>query len=246
MKEPSTGEWSAEAANRWVRLIAQRDGSARERLIERHLPVAQKVAAVLYSSRVDDSVEFDDYLQYARIGLLEAIDRYDPARAVSFATFASHRVRGAILNGIDRSTELALQGAERRRLRRERLRSLKDEAAASSDDGFVRMVDLTLSLAIGYLLEESGTLRPEPPAATNEPYRSLEMKRLRDRIGLLVAALPERERAVIRHHYYEHKEFVAIAELLEVSRGRVAQLHARALKRLAEGCRGVEGIDACV
>jgi len=242
MRGPASGDLSPDEAALWERFTSQRDPAARACLIERHLPVAHKMAAMLYAARADNSVEFDDYLQYARIGLLEAIDRYDPAREAGFATFASYRVRGAILNGISQSTELATQRAERHRLRREQLKSIGDETS-TTDEGFTRMVDLTLSLAIGYLLEESGISESGQADRGSDPYQSFEIKRLRERMAELLTALPERERSIIRHHYFEHREFVVIAGMLEISKGRVAQLHARALQRLRDGYRESESVD---
>lgn len=237
------GKSPPEEAALWKRLVAHRDREARTRLIERYLITAKTLAAVLYASRYDDTVEFQDYLQYARVGLLEAIDRYDPAKDVSFATFASYRIRGAILNGIEKSTELAMQRAQRRRLRRERLKALKEENPASREDAFGRMVDLTLDLAIGFLLEESGVWKGEAADRAADPYVSLEMKRLAERIGLLMAALPERERQIVHGHYFEHKDFGEIGAMLGVSRSRIAQLHTRALRLLRDGYKSLDRFD---
>ncbi|HJX10080.1 MAG TPA: sigma-70 family RNA polymerase sigma factor, partial [Candidatus Binatia bacterium] len=77
----------------------------------------------------------------------------------------------------------------------------------------------------------------------SDPYQSFEIKRLRERMAELLTALPERERSIIRHHYFEHREFVVIAGMLEISKGRVAQLHARALQRLRDGYRESESVD---
>jgi len=235
------GALSAEEAALWKRFVALRDGEARAQLIERYLVTAKTLAAALYANRFDDSVEFNDYLQYARTGLLEAIDRYDPTRGASFKTFAGHRIRGAILNGVEKSTEVASQIAERNRLRRERVKLLKETDRSS--DAFLGMIDLTLNLAVGYLLEESGLWNAETEDRAADPYVSLEMKRLGERLTLLVEALPDREREIIRHHYYEHRDFVEISEMLGVSRGRISQLHTRALHLLRDGYRSLNQFD---
>lgn len=239
--EAGSRNLSPDEAALWERYVARHDDTTRGEVIERYLGTAQKLAAIMYSHRPDDSVEFGDYLQYARIGLLEAIDRYDPVREASFTTFASYRIRGAIINGVEKATELAMQRAQRRRLRRERLKSLKDHEVAR--DQFARMVDLTLSLAVGYLLEESGIWNADEPDRAADPYVSLEMKRLAERLALLVNALPEREALIIRQHYFEHREFVEIADSLGISKGRVSQLHARALKLLRQDYTEAERVD---
>src|SRR5215217_267187 len=89
----------------WQRWRESHDGEAREALLTLHMPYARTIAAVLYGKRVNDGVEFGDYHQLAAVGLLEAMDRFDPARGVQFRTFASRRMQGAVLSGLERLTE---------------------------------------------------------------------------------------------------------------------------------------------
>lgn len=236
LKEESHSDLEAiEEAALWKRFVSDRDSETRGRLIERYLVATRRIAAALYANRSDNSVDFGDYLQYARIGLLEAIDRYDPAKEANFATFATYRIRGSVLNGIEKATEQLTQRAHYRRMRQERLSSIKEQADASTADAFARMVDLTLSVAIGHLLEDSGLWMADEADHSSDPYLLFELKRLRERLGILVDALPDRERQIIKHHYFEHKDFMDIAEIMGISRGRASQLHARGLKLLREG-----------
>lgn len=231
----------ADEAALWELFKSQGNLDAREKLIQRYLPTTQTIAATIYANRTDTSCEFEDYLQFARVGLLEAVERFDPAREAAFETYATYRIRGSVLNGVEKLTELSTQKAQRRRLRRERLKSIRERAA--SDDPFVRMVDLTLNLAIGYLLEESGVWKPGKADRTSDPYESFELKRLCESMLLLMSVLPERERDLVRYHYFEHKEFTEIAAILNVSKGRVSQLHARALKLLQMGFNELDTFD---
>src|ERR1041385_1197108 len=175
-----------EEAALWQAYLAGRDAVLRGRLIERYLPEVHRIAAHAYARRGPQAPEFDDYLQWARLGLIEAFDRYEPAREASFMTFAGYRIRGAILNGLEHATEGAAQWAHRKALEEERLD------------------DVTLGLALGFALEGSGLgAAPEGFA----PYRALELKRLRERLLLIVEALPERERRILKWHYFEQMDF---------------------------------------
>jgi RNA polymerase sigma factor FliA len=230
-----------------------------ENRLRSYLELTQRIAASLFAKRINNTVSFDDYLQYARVGLLEALDRYDPAREASFETFATYRIRGAVLNGLEKSTESAAQAAFRRRSRhRERAQSLllpdTHEAAEfgeSIDDGssgprvdpFAGMVDFAILLAMGYVLEDSGEWNPAGADRAADPYKSVQLERVRARLSLLVDALPQRERLIVRYHYFEHLEFQAIGAILELSKGRVSQLHARALRLIREGYDTLEGFD---
>lgn len=228
----------------WHRYVTDRETSVRHALVRRHLDLARIIAASLYAQRVDNTVDFQDYLQYARVGLLESIDRYEPDREASFRTYATYRIRGAILNGIERTTEHAAQREHRRRIRsQERVASVRERLEGDARDAFSELVDVTIALALGYVLEDSGLWRKLDDDPTSDPYRSYEFKRLRERLTLIVEALPQREQLIVRYHYFEHMEFIDIGELLGLSKGRVSQLHHRALRLIRDAYRALEGFD---
>jgi RNA polymerase sigma factor for flagellar operon FliA len=231
----------------WEEFRQTRLPSLREILIERHLELTRRIAASLYARRISDIVAFDDYLQYGRMGLLEAVDRYDPARGASFATFANYRIRGAILNGLEHSSESAAQWAQRRQHRlRDRTQSLEESEDMSREEQlepFAGLVNMAIMLAVGYVLEDDGQWNPAGTDSSQDLYRSVQLDGIRTRLHLLVDALPERERLIVRQHYFEHVEFQVIAEQLQVTKGRVAQLHARALRLIREGYESLDGFD---
>ena len=136
----------------WQKLRDGGDDDARARLLEIHLPYAKVVAASYYSRRYHDEIEFGDYLQFASLGMIEALDRYDPQRGVQFRTFAARRMHGSILNGLERLTEKQQQIAARQRLRQERLQDVKamagvegSAAALQEPEQLLRFVERTLA-----------------------------------------------------------------------------------------------------
>lgn len=207
-----------------------RQGRHREELIAHYLPLARIWAAKLYRARLDDSVPFDDYLQYARLGLVEAIDRFDPGRQASFETFSSYRIRGAVLNGLGRESELAAQRAQWTAVARERVDSLHPEADRVTAD-LEDLAQLTVGLALGLLLDEES--EPSDPSVAANPYSATELADLRGVVRRLVDRLPDREREIIRQHYFHEREFQLVAQDLGVTKGRVSQLHSQALVRIA-------------
>ncbi len=215
-------------------------------LIQRHLSYAKSVAASLYAQRVYPEMEFGDFLQYARIGLIEAIDRFDPDRGVLFTTYATYRIKGSILNGIERTSEDSEQRAHRRRVsQHDRTESIREaDRNAESDELFTEMVDVALALALGYILEDSGLWKPLNDDPGQDPYRSLELARLRERMLLILEVLPERERVIIRLHYFDHMEFQAIGELLGLSKSRISQLHRRGLQLVREALGMLKSLNA--
>jgi RNA polymerase sigma factor for flagellar operon FliA len=229
----------------WERFTELRESALRERLIERYLPLARSAAARFYRLRSDDSVPFEDYLQYARIGLVEAIDDYDPGREASFETYSSYRIRGAVLNGLGRESEVAAQRSFWRTRSQERAESspvsgapvlLSEEAETFVDEVSVDELAPPAAanpLALGFLLEHDGEDVADEAVQAN-PHAAVEQVELLTLIGIALEKLPARERELIRRHYFEQCEFRVIATELAVSAGRVSQLHAQALLRIRE------------
>ncbi|MDB5897289.1 MAG: sigma-70 family polymerase sigma factor [Ramlibacter sp.] len=226
----------------WVQLRSSGDAAAREGLIALHMPYARTVAATLYAKRFHDEIEFGDYLQYASIGLLEAMERYDPGRGVLFRTFAARRMQGAILSGIERLTEKQQQIALRQRLRSERVVAARqaalEDAGAPSDgpqtpEQLMKFVsEVGIGLAVCWMLEGTAMVDHEDAVVNLPFYRSTELRQLRDRLLKAVEHLPEQQRAVVRGHYLQEVPFDQIAASLQLTKGRISQVHKQALLHL--------------
>lgn len=226
----------------WRRLREQGDATARERLLQAHLPYARTVAAVCYGRRYSDDVEFADYLQYARLGLVEAMERYDPARGVQFRSFAARRMQGAILNGLERFTEKQQQIAARQRIRSERMQDLKaaarEEGVVPSQHQVLRYVsEVGVGLALSWLLEGTGLVEQADAAAAAPFYQPAALRQLRECLLRAVDTLPHQERLVLRSHYLHDQSFADVAATLQVTKGRVSQIHRQALLRLRAALR---------
>ncbi len=243
----------------WVRWRESQDEAAREELICHYLPYARMVAATVYGRRTHNDVEFDDYLQLARVGLLESVDRFEPGQGAQFKTFAAKRVQGAVLNGLARLTEKNQQISISMRLRQERLDAVKEAAveeaakdsrgdgapASASSRGadklFKYLAEVGIGLALGVLLEDTGMVDAEAfdgtghvPSPEVSYFRKTEIVQLRTVLRDLVGQLSEQQKLVIRHHYLQEVPFDEIATLMGVTRGRVSQLHRQGLLRLRE------------
>ena len=232
----------------WRQFRESGDAAARERLLELHLGYARVVASVYYARRFHDEIEYADYLQYASLGLLEALQRFDPGRGVQFRTFAARRMHGAILNGLERFTEKQQQIAARQRLRAEHIadvKALADEssgaAGAPPQDARQLMAFVSeagIGLALCWLLEGSGMIDSAAETVAQPFYRSTELRQLRERLLRSIDALPEQERKVIRSHYLQEVPFDEIARSLQLTRGRISQVHRRGLLRLRSALAG--------
>lgn len=225
---------------------ALRSGSAtaRQRLFERNLSYARALARREYRSRKGADIDPDDLYQLACTGLLEAMERFDPDLGVPFRGFANRRIRGAMIDGIAKMNEVREQLSHRGRVKRERLRSLAADRARKMDSGEAMevLVDMAVGLALGFMLEGTGLYHDEgEPATQATAYDSLVWKEMVDRLVAELARLPDRDRMIIRLHYVEDVNFDQIAVLLDLSKGRISQLHKAALMLLRKRVSGAGG-----
>src|SRR3569833_1729272 len=132
----------------WHRWIAQRERLAREALLQMRLSWARLVARDVYLKVRVRGAEWADYVQNATVGLLEAIDRYQPERGVDFRTYARRRVRGSVFNGLRHLASIPQEDLFRSPLR-ERSESLADSEA----DLLEVFESWTVGLGLGHLLE---------------------------------------------------------------------------------------------
>lgn len=234
---------AANEAALWRAMRGGEGGVARDRLFALYLPFARSLAGRQFRGRIGGDVEYEDLFQLACAGLLEAMDRFDPAMGAPFKAFAARRINGSMIDGLARMSEVREQISFRHRVKRERLRSLAAaEPGEDRREAMDALVDLAVGLALGFMLEDTGLYHDESrPAAAPSAYDSLAWKELVQRLALELARLPDRDRQIIQLHYLEDVNFDQIAILYGLTKGRISQLHKAALVRLRKRVSGVGG-----
>lgn len=228
----------------WQSWRTDRSEMARRALLDKHLPYAKVMAAMLYAQRGSSRIEFDDYLQFARVGLLEAFDRYDPEGGAKFRTFASKRIRGAVLDGVERFSDHQQQMAVYKRLVADRASSLVEELVVAekqssssknrNQDVFSRLAEVGVGLAIGMMLEGTGMFQGgDSEFARDDGYQATELKRTMNQLSRVLAQIDgANERLVVRLHYQQGFTFEAIAREMGLTKGRVSQIHKSAIEKI--------------
>jgi len=194
------------------------------------------------------------------LGLIAAIERYDPERNVKFETYAIARIRGSILDElraldwVPRSVRARAREIERihAKLEHRLHRTPSDEEMArelgiSADEFQETLVKISNSTVVALdelwaVSDASGdqvslldTLQdPDAP----DPQQLLDASELKDRLADAIAALPEREKLVIALYYYENLTLREIGEVLGVTESRISQLHTKAVLRLKSRLQG--------
>lgn len=197
----------------WQRARAG-DTDARGRLIERYAPLATAVARRM---RVPTGalVGPDDLVSAGFLGLIDAVDRFQPDREVAFEAYASLRIRGAILDELRRVDDRGR--AERRRLR--------ESVSADGEpeiSGYASTLSLDAIMATG----------ERDWAAEDELGEGHEREDLRMRIERALSSLPPRQREVLARYYGDALTLRESAARMGISEARACQLHGRAIENL--------------
>lgn len=220
-------------ASLWRRLRFESQTSCREAIFSNYHDLAKKIASFEFRRRPAYGLERNDFEQLAYRGLLEAIDRFDPLRGAPFSAYARPRIRGTISDALARSSEEGARYSERRRLERERLSSLAPSRAQVERDPVHALSDLAIALAIGFLLEDTAALDGSIATdVTINGYHSIDWGEMQVCVLAEIENLPAAERTILQQHYLSGVSFKLIADMLGLSRGRISQLHRKALAQV--------------
>jgi RNA polymerase sigma factor for flagellar operon FliA len=223
----------------------------KDKLIMEYAPlikfIAQKIAV-----RLPSNIELDDLISSGVIGLMDAIDKYDPSRDNKFKTYAEFRIRGSILDElraqdwVPRSVRDKAKLLDRTiiELENEFGRTPEDEEVAKkldiSMDDFYDLVNQVRPVSL-LSIDEAATfsnvdkksiLNLLEAAKVNNPFNQLNLKSVKDVVTKAIEDLPERQRLVLSLYYYEDLNLKEIGRVLRVTESRVSQLHAQAVARL--------------
>ena len=238
------------------RYAATRDPALREELVHRFLPLARSLALRYRGA----SEQLDDLIQVASLGLVKALDGFDPERGTSFVAYAAPTILGELRRHFrDRVWELRLPRAlqERTMAVQEAATKLSDELGRSpttaqiaerlriSEDDVTEALQAdqarrTLSLDIPRLREDGeSTPMIEMVGGTEPGYEAVETQ-----LAANLAALDERERSVLQLRFEEDLTQYEIGDRLGVSQMQVSRVMRRALNKLLEAVRDDEPVDA--
>lgn len=252
----------ADVSALWALYKQEGDSSARDALILNYSPLVKYVAGRLASS-LPQTVDTGDLISYGVFGLIDAIEKFDPGRAIKFETYAIARIKGAIIDEL-RAMDWVPRSV--------RSRAREIEAAYISLENELRRVpsDEEVSARMGITLKEfhdilsklsytsvvsfeelwvGGNDKEDGPGAiaairddtAEDPVAIFESAELKDILAGAIERLPEREKTVIALYYYEGLTLKEIGQVLGVTESRVSQLHTKAVLRLRARLHAAQG-----
>ncbi len=235
----------------WEKYLTTRDVEARHMLILQHLPLVRHLAGRV-AVKLPAFIQQEDLEGYGVIGLMEALEKYDPAMGNSFDSYAYHRIRGAMLDEVRRQNWLPrtawqkyqLLKTTKERLEGERGEAVSDEVLAKemgvSLDELHQLVFNANKMYLQSLDEEvmgndgSQVSKLEMVEDSNspDPLSIIEEKENKRLLAEAVGELGERDQLILSLYYTEELTLKEIGQVLEVSESRVCQLHSQAMKKL--------------
>ena len=232
----------------WESYFANKSPQLREQIIIEYAPLVKLVAGRL-SMYLGYNVEYEDLVSYGIFGLIDAIDKFDSAKNVKFETYASLRIRGAILDQIRkmdwiprsvRSKQKKIDAANAK-IEAETGRMATDEEIARELEVSVEELNnwqgqtkINSLVSLDEFVEQGSEIRMDAFANSHyeQPEKLVEKTELTGNIIEPLELLTEKEKQVVMLYYYEEMTLKEISSVLSVSESRVSQLHTKALMKM--------------
>ena len=231
----------------WQQYADNKSSEIREKLIIEYAGLVKIVAGRL-SMYLGYNVEYDDLVGYGTFGLIDAIDKFNLCRGVKFETYASLRIRGAILDQIRKMDWIPRTIRQRQKQIEAVMREVESvhgraatdaeiaEGLGISQEEYVEWqskMKITNVVSLNEFLEQ-GSEVPNPTGVQHfiMPEEAVEQEELKKMLAEALKLLTEKERRVIELYYYEDLTLKEISHVLEVTESRVSQLHTKALQKM--------------
>ncbi|MFM1921832.1 MAG: hypothetical protein RLZZ303_3466 [Candidatus Hydrogenedentota bacterium] len=243
----------------WAAYKERGDAAARDRLIIHYMRTVKYIAGRM-AIHVPSTVDMNDLIGWGTMGLLDATEKFDHRQQIKFSTYASIRIRGAIIDQI-RSLDWAPRslrtmarevGAARDRLRQELGKEPNSAEIAQALGTTEEAVDDTITqLQTAHVLslddylpsedsEEVRKVNVVSNATAPDPGYLAEMQERKELLVQAIMSLPEQQQKVLTLYYYEELTLKEIGLVLDVSESRICQVHRAAMKQLQKALREAE------
>ena len=232
----------------WEDYAKKKSPELQEKIIIEYAPLVKLVAGRL-SMYLGYNVEYDDLVGYGTFGLIDAVDKFDYAKGVKFETYASLRIRGAILDQIrkmdwiprsirqkQRRIDMAYQSLEQKygRMASDEEIAVELEISVDELETWQNQTKVTNIISLDEFMEQGTESKVEQSltADFDQPDKIIEKQELKDVLLKTLETLTEKEKKVIVLYYYEELTLKEISRILEVSESRISQLHTKALQKM--------------
>ena len=235
----------------WERYVQSRAPELREQLILQYAPLVKYVMGRLAIS-LPAILDYEDVLSSGTIGLIEAVERYEPSKGVKFETYAIARVKGAIIDTLRSLDRLPRSVRQKAKAADQAVNELtRDLGREPTDQEVADSLGFPLATYLKHIVDASwvtvsldavGSSDPDDDSGPSEVAvadpnaeditAGVEREELIGELAGAIGELPEREQLILSLYYKDELTMREVSNVLEISESRVCQLHARALTRL--------------
>jgi RNA polymerase sigma factor for flagellar operon FliA len=234
----------------WQKYSKSPDPATREKLVLEYLPLVKYVVGRL-AVTLPPTVDAEDLVGYGVMGLITAIERFNPERGFKFETFAVSRIRGAIIDELRSQDWLPRSVRQKAKEMETSIRTLEHQLGrTATDDELAKALGTTvdnlpknlseivapvLSLDDLVMMSDDGqkvSWLDTLPDDRLGPAASFDAEEMTEILGKAIDLLPERERLLVSLYYHEGLTLKEIGQVLSVTESRVCQLHSQAVGRL--------------
>lgn len=233
--------------SQWQAYKATKDVGLRNEILLTYAPMVKYAAARLAPPRGRGPVDLEDMMGWGMLGLMDAIEKFNPEKGVKFETYASLRIRGAIIDQLRKQDWVPRSVRVKVKEIHQAYETLGGALGRTPEDAEVAqhlgipVLEMLKLLDTGYLhhlvsldeqLLDIASPKGAEPRNLDNPAEAYEEKELTDALTACLDSLPEKEKLVLTLYYYEELNLKEIGAIIGVSESRVCQIHTKAVIKL--------------
>lgn len=232
----------------WEKYDSTKQTSIKEKLIIEYAPLVKFVAGRL-NIYLGQNVEYEDLISYGIFGLIDAIDKFDLKKGVKFETYASLRIRGAIIDNIRKLDWVPRTLRQKNKQIEKTIMELETKLGRTATDqelaqamkisikelhDTLKKANLISLISLEEYIEQNNDYNvcSNKSSTTEQPESYLEKQELKRILKESIEKLPEREQKILFLYYFEELTLKEISAIMEVSESRISQLHTKAIINL--------------
>ena len=224
----------------------------KEKIVEKYIPLVKYLASRIMLGKTK-YIEYEDLVSYGIVGLLDAINRYDSSKGMKFSSYATLRIKGAMIDEIRKNRPISKGAMDKLAKYNEAIERLQNvfmrepsikeiaidlnvtEAEVSQVENYINYMSIISLESVIYSDDDDVTIMEtlEDKNAIS-PEIALENKEKLEVLSEAIENLKEKDKLILKLYYYEKFTLKEIGQVLEVSESRVCQLHSRAIRNLRE------------
>lgn len=230
----------------WKNYKSTKSKELKDKLIIDNIEIVKVIAGRLYAT-YNSNVDYEDLVSYGILGLIDAIEKFDPNKNVKFETYANFRIRGAIIDQLRNLDWVPRSTRQKYKKLEETMQNLQNKYGLNIEDSilaeelglsidelndFLAEVSIFSIISLEEKISENTNFNIPSEDIESSPESNFLKRESKEVLKNAIESLPEREKTIISLYYYDELTYKEIATILNISESRVSQLHSKCLMKL--------------